>query len=217
MTPSFVTETFRFGQQVVTLAQPDIEALHKQWERDLQPAEAFPYWAKVWPAALGLCGFITQYPHHVKNKQVLELAAGLGLPSFVAAQYATRVVCSDYAADCLFYLEQSVLLNQLSNVAVKGINWNKLPAGLSFDIVLMSDINYDPAVFPELESLFKNLLGQGITIILSTPQRLMAKPFIKAMMPFCIDQAAIPVAEQEISVFIYRCCKNDTSMILNLP
>jgi predicted nicotinamide N-methyase len=217
MISSFITEKFRFGEQSVTMALPCIQLLQKQWEQDLPPGGGFPYWAKVWPAALGLCEFITQYPNHVKNKKVLELAAGLGLPSLVTAKYATAVVCSDYAEDSLFYIKQSVLLNQRSNVSVACINWNKLPAGLSFDTVLMSDINYDPAVFPELESLFKKLLEQGRTIILSTPQRLMAKPFITAMMPFCIDQMAMPVAEQDISVFIYKCCKNDTSMMLNLP
>lgn len=217
MAPSFVTETFRFGEQLVVLALPDIQALQRQWEHDLQPAGGFPYWAKVWPAALGLCRFIIQHPDYIKNKQVLELAAGLGLPSLIAAHHAAGVVCSDYAEDALFYINQSVLLNQLSNVSVKGIDWNKLPPDLSADTVLLSDINYDPAVFPELERLFKKLLGQGGAIILSTPQRLMAKPFIMAMMPFCIDQVTLPVAEQEISVFVYRSCKNDTSMMLNLP
>lgn len=204
MQQAFLTRKFQFGEQPVVLALPDMDMLKSQWQQGLQPAEDFPFWAKLWPAALGVCTFLTRYPDYIKNKRVLELAAGLGLPSLVAARQAATVVSSDYAMDCLPYLQQSVLLNGLDNVQVRLIDWNKLPADLVVDTVILSDINYDPSVFPQLELLFTQLLQQGITIILSTPQRLMGKPFLISFMPFCVFTETITADEQEISVFVYQ-------------
>lgn len=204
MQQAFLTRKFQFGEQPVVLALPDMDMLKSQWQQGLQPAEDFPFWAKLWPAALGVCTFLTRYPDYIKNKRVLELAAGLGLPSLVAARQAASVVSSDYAMDCLPYLQQSVLLNGLDNVQVRLIDWNKLPADLVVDTVILSDINYDPSVFPQLELLFTQLLQQGITIILSTPQRLMGKPFLMSFMPFCVFTETITADEQEISVFVYQ-------------
>ena len=204
MQQAFLTRKFQFGEQPVVLALPDMDMLKSQWQQGLQPAEDFPFWAKLWPAALGVCTFLTRYPDYIKNKRVLELAAGLGLPSLVAARQAASVVSSDYAVDCLPYLQQSVLLNGLDNVQVRLIDWNKLPADLVVDTVILSDINYDPSVFPQLELLFNQLLQQGITIILSTPQRLMGKPFLMSFMPFCVFTETITADEQEISVFVYQ-------------
>ncbi|MFD2921002.1 class I SAM-dependent methyltransferase [Terrimonas rubra] len=204
MQQAFLTRKFQFGEQSVVLALPDMDMLKTQWQQGLQPAEDFPFWAKLWPAALGVCTFLTRYPDYIKNKRVLELAAGLGLPSLVAARQAATVVSSDYAMDCLPYLQQSVLLNGLDNVQVRLIDWNKLPADLVVDTVILSDINYDPSVFPQLELLFNQLLQQGITIILSTPQRLMGKPFLMSFMPFCVFMETVTADEQEISVFVYQ-------------
>lgn len=204
MQQAFLTRYFQFGEQTVILSLPDIDALKNQWQQGLQPEQDFPFWAKIWPAALGVCSFLTSHPHYIKNKRVLELAAGLALPSLLAAQQATTVVSSDYAADCLPYIQTSVLLNGYKNVSVRLIDWNSLPADLVFDTVILSDINYDPSVFPQLEWLFNRLLQQGITIILSTPQRLMGKPFLLSFMPFCVFTETVRVEEQEISVFVYK-------------
>lgn len=204
MQQAFLTRSFQFGKQSVILALPDMDALKNQWQQGLQPEQDFPFWAKIWPAALGICTFLTSHQDYIKNKRVLELAAGLALPSLIAAQQATTVLSSDYAPDCLPYIQTSVLLNGFNNVSVRLIDWNKLPADLVFDTVILSDINYDPSVFPQLELLFNRLLQQGTTIILSTPQRLMGKPFLLSFMPFCVFTETVRVEEQEISVFVYK-------------
>ncbi len=204
MEQAFLTRSFQFGEQSVILALPDLDDLQSQWQQGLQPAQDFPFWAKLWPAALGVCTFLTRYPDFIKNKRVLELAAGLALPSLVAAQQAANVVSSDYATGCLPYIQKSVLLNGFDNISVRLIDWNKLPADLVFDTVILSDINYDPSVFPQLELLFTQLLQQGVTIILSTPQRLMGKPFLMSFMPFCVFTETVRAEEQEISVFVYK-------------
>ena len=52
------------------------------------------------------------------------------------------------------------------------------------DVVLLSDINYAPEQFESLLLLIKKLLEQGATIIIATPQRIMATPFVQELVPF---------------------------------
>ena len=67
----------------------------------LQATIAFPYWSKVWPSAEALALFILQHPEYIAGKMVVELGAGLGLPSLVAAQMAASVLCTDYEPEAV--------------------------------------------------------------------------------------------------------------------
>ena len=66
------------------------------------------------------------------------------------------------------------------------LDWNYLPPSLRADTLLISDVNYDPIAFETLYAVLKKFLANKAVIILSTPQRLMAKPFIERLLPFCI-------------------------------
>lgn len=156
--------------------------------KQAKPQVPFPHWTKVWPAALALGDFIHQHPALVQDKNVLELAAGLGLPSFVAARYAKTVCCSDYLEEALVAMTKSAQHLQLTNITCQVLDWNHLPADLTTDVLLLSDINYDPDQFVQLYQVLERFLRQGAVILLSTPQRIMAKPFIEKLLPFCKEQ-----------------------------
>jgi hypothetical protein len=66
------------------------------------------------------------------------------------------------------------------------IDWTELPTTLDFDLLLLSDINYNPEDFETLKDLFQKVLANGKTILLSTPQRLAGKAFIAELLPYCI-------------------------------
>jgi predicted nicotinamide N-methyase len=148
----------------------------------------YPHWTKLWPAALAMSDFIHQHPELVQHKKVLELAAGLGLPSFVAARYAKAVCCSDYLDEAVATMAKSAQHLQFSNVTCQVLDWNHLPDDLTADVLLLSDINYDPEQFVRLYQVLRRFLQQGTVILLTTPQRLMAKPFIEKLLPFCRQQ-----------------------------
>jgi len=48
----------------------------------INPQTAFPFWARIWPSSLALTSFLQKEPHWVSSKNVLEIGAGIGLPSF---------------------------------------------------------------------------------------------------------------------------------------
>lgn len=179
-------QSFRFGDYTFNAFVPDPLALQQAFSKQLQsdPSTPAPYWAQVWPSAYALCEFMATQPHWVQNKIVLELAAGLGLPSLLAAQFATQVTCSDYVPEAVQLMQQSIQKNKLENINAMLIDWNQLPNDLSADLLLLSDINYEPQAFETLFNVIISFLEKGTTILLSTPQRLMAKPFIDRLLPY---------------------------------
>lgn len=167
-----------------------------------------PYWAKVWPAALGLCYFLDANPVYIKNKAVKELAAGLGLPTLFVAKQALKVYCSDIEPAAVDLIKQSVLYNGFTNVRCYVKSWNDFYGDMNPETLLLSDVNYEPEQFEKLHEMLHYYLGHRCTIIISTPQRLMAKTFIEKLLPYCIQQEEVMV-EQEgkevaVSVFVLK-------------
>ncbi len=111
MRPLLNLQTFAFGALNIELFVPDPESVRKWYElekrRDLDAP--FPFWAKVWPSAIAMTSYLQQHPDIITGKKVLELAAGLGLPSIAAAQYAEKVCCSDYLEGAVDAARQNVL------------------------------------------------------------------------------------------------------------
>ena len=74
------------------------------------------------------------------------LAAGLGLPSLLAARYAYEVHASDHIPEAVELMKRSADLNGILNMKCSLLDWNCLPENIRTDILLLSDINYDPSI-----------------------------------------------------------------------
>lgn len=187
----------------VRLFVPDESALKKAYE---EGRISFPYWGKVWPAAIALSRFIVQHGELVRGKKLVEIAAGLGLPSMVAAPVAASVICSDYAPEALAVLQQTIAYNGFKNTSAALIDWHHLPHALAADVVLLSDVSYDPALFAVQQAAVQKFLGAGAMVIIATPQRLVAKEAIAPLLPYAVMQQQVPVqvdgAEVMISVMV---------------
>ncbi len=201
---------YHFKDQKIQLCIPNNHDLFfeykQQHPQQLFPIDElkskFPYWAKVWHSAIAISRFIVENTHLVKNKKVLEIAAGLGLPSMATSKYATNVICTDYIADALIYVNESIKKNNLLNCTTQLIDWNNIPNELEFDVLLISDVNYEISQFEVLEKMFKALIEKNKTIILATPQRLMAKDFIEKLLPFCIQNKEYEINIEDEKAFV---------------
>jgi predicted nicotinamide N-methyase len=197
-------QTFYFGNKTVQLYVPNPLQVQQNFTQQLKvnPATISPYWSQVWPSAISLCEFLERHPEFIQHKKVLELAAGLGLPSLLAAAYAKEVHCSDYIQEAVDIAQQSISYNKLTNIHCSLLDWNHLPENLTADVLLLSDINYEQAAFEILFNVLQRFLNNGSTIILSTPQRIMAKPFIERLLPWCIHQEEIVVQENVLTAVL---------------
>lgn len=170
--------------------------------------EPSPYWARLWPSAIALATFIRQHPGCVSGRLVAELAAGVGLPSLVAAPFAQKVWCSDLVAEAMEVAAKSAEYHGFQNITFTTCNWNQLPEELIPDVLLLSDVNYEPEVFASLQAVIYGFLEKGTTILLATPQRLMAKSFIEKLLPFVVDQSVEEVwlndQPDTVSIFVLQ-------------
>ena len=196
MTQKLLLEKIPLTNTTVSIYVPEpthIKALY-QLQLQANPTTPFPYWSQVWPSAVAMAQYLTLHPYYIQNKTVLELAAGLGLPSLVAAKVAKSVYCTDYLPEAITVIEKSITHHQLKNMYGSLLDWNNLPSPLpQADVVLLSDINYNPADFNNLYAVLKAFLQQGSTLLLTTPQRLLAKPFVEMLLPWCTLKEEVEV------------------------
>jgi predicted nicotinamide N-methyase len=172
----------------------------------LDPTTPFPYWAKVWPSSIALLDVLKAHPHLIQNKHVLEIAAGIGLPSLMMANITKSIQISDYNLNAVELLRKNIKYLELENAEALQLDWNALPETIHPEVVILSDVNYDPTQFETLTKLIEKFINQGSTIILSTPQRIMASSFVLALSRFIIadyvelvDENSIP---KEISILV---------------
>ncbi len=187
-----VLQTVSLQGSDVQLYVPDLRMVQEVYQRGEIP---FPFWSKVWPAAIALSEFVIRHPSFVQDKKVLELGGGLGLPSLAAASFAADVLCTDHAPEAVSMAMLTAQLHQLKNFHTALLDWNHLPEDLRADVVLLSDINYEPTAFAALMKMIDHFLGKGATLLLSTPQRLMAKEFVFPLLEHCIEQEEIHVGQ----------------------
>jgi len=184
---------------------PDPVAVRKYYT-DQSPDLA--YWSRIWPAAIGLCEFIAARTDLIENKTVLELAAGLGLPSLLASRYSRSVLMSDHIEEAIGIMQQTIEQEKISNLRCTLLDRNNIPHAVKADVILLSDVNYDPSVFEKVFSVIVRFLSEGSMIILSTPQRLMAKPFIERLLSFKCEQEEVIVDKNgsrvPVSILVLR-------------
>ncbi|OYU56457.1 MAG: hypothetical protein CFE25_04255 [Chitinophagaceae bacterium BSSC1] len=172
-------QEFKLGNQTLKIWVPNFQALQTSHQKSAY-GDA-PFWGRAWPSALAMIQFLEAHPAYIKDKKLVEIAAGLGLPAFYASKFASNTIVSDYAADAVQWMQQNIELNSLSNIEAKQINWHQLPPDLNADTLLLCDVNYDPSQFDALLNMIHHFLKKGTTILLTTPQRLVGRSFISAL------------------------------------
>ena len=197
--------TLEIGPIKIDVYVPDPESVRQIYavEKIRYPETPFPFWAKIWPSAIALAEYLNVNPDIIKGKRVLELAGGLGLPSIVASHNAEKVCCSDYLEEAVAVVRQTVLYNRIHNIDCAVYNWNSLPEDLSADVLLLSDVNYEPDVFEQLIKVCERFLRKGTRIVLTTPGRIMAKDFVSRLDAWCVKKAVIPV-NADTTIFLYE-------------
>ncbi len=194
---------FSFSPEL-SLTIPDPDKLKATYETLLlnNTETEFPFWAKCWPSSLAMLTFLKNNDQFIANKTVLELGAGIGLPSFFAAKMAASVVITDYAAEAVELMQFNIEKLQISNAKALKLNWNDFAGEIAADIILLSDINYDEKDFESLKSVLNTYLKRGATILLATPYRINASSFVSYFSLFILEQELITVQNEGMEVTI---------------
>ncbi|KDP45962.1 hypothetical protein JCGZ_11865 [Jatropha curcas] len=120
----------------------------------------------LWDSALVLSQWLVTSQLDFKGKSVLELGAGTGLPGLTAARLGASLVVLTDIAPLLPGLLKNVEVNVLANrVMVRELAWGseELLSQISelgeFDVILMSDLFFDPEEMSNLGNTLKRVSG----------------------------------------------------------
>ena len=163
------------GRRMTVLRPPDAEALID--ERAFDDDEFLPYWAELWPSGLVLAHTVGEL--ELEGKRVLELGAGLGLPSLAAAARGADVLATDWSTDAVELLRRNAAGNGLE-LRAEVVRWDEpgpLLGHAPFDLVLAADVLYDRRNAAPLLELLPTL---GREVLLADPSRPHAESFLDA-------------------------------------
>jgi methyltransferase-like protein 23 len=200
----FSLEQQKIGDNTISLYIPDPILVREEYlsKKKTDPDTDFPYWSQLWPAATGLSIFLDKHQEYIKDKIVLEIGAGVGLPSFFAASIAKEVIATDYLPVIVECLQATANYNKLTNFKTALLDWNTITTLPTVDVLLISDINYDPLSFDVIQEVLEKFIEQGTTVLLATPQRLMAKYFLNRLETKCLYKEVVIVEKEKAEVAI---------------
>ena len=171
-------QTYQFGDTQLQLWVPNHpnDLLDAMQEEDFGPEERMPYWAALWPSALGLAQEMATNPPS-NGAKVLELGCGLGLNGVLAARLGAEVHVCDWYDDAVAFALENAAMN---NVAVQGrwMDWNHPPQDAQYDWVLGADILYEQRNHAPILAALEALLKPNGQALLSDPGRTHLPHFI---------------------------------------
>jgi predicted nicotinamide N-methyase len=155
-----------------------LDRMVEQEARALQRAERYPYWAEVWPAAVGLARWFCTSGAAPPPASALELGCGLGLVGIVLARLGWQVEATDFVEDALVFATRNAVANQVAaRHRVGYLDWAN-PTGEPAPCVVASDVLYEPKNHRHLLRVLQHLLEPGGWFFTSDPGRAPAPGFL---------------------------------------
>jgi predicted nicotinamide N-methyase len=128
-----------------------------------------PYWAFAWPGGQALTRFLIDHPDWVKDKRVLDFAAGSGLSAIGAAKAGAALV---QAAEIDDLALAAIALNSRTNgVAIDLVREDLIGVEPRWDVVLAGDVCYERPMAERVIAWFRKLAGRGVAILMGDPGR----------------------------------------------
>lgn len=145
----------------------------------LKDVSSFPFWIRLWEAAIVLSEFIAGMPCK-PGTTLLELGAGLGAPGLTAAKVGYDVTLSDYEELILDFERINAAASRLENVECLMLDWLNPPDMMRFDVILGAEILFREEFFqPLLNVLGKTLKPGGVVYLAHDIKRRSLEPFLK--------------------------------------
>lgn len=157
---------------------------------------AYPYWAEVWPASIGLGRTLLREATWA-GARALDLGCGIGVAGVAAGRHGARVHFVDSAPDALAFAAFNAETNGLTEWTTERLDWNHQTVAGAFDHVLLADVTYAVSHFePVLRHLAECLAPSGVAWV--------CDPFREVSSEFLVRArgAGFHVAESEFDTGI---------------
>lgn len=200
--PASTVQTVHVGALALEIhTPPDFDALlNDAAQRAPDDVDRIPYYATLWPSALGLADVLWERRDALKGRRVLELGCGLSLPSIVAAKSGAQVTATDFHPDAAAWCLRNAHANGVP-VAYQPCDWSQPPAWEPFDLVIGSDLLYERRHIPALVACVSRLCAAHGTALLADPGRDGLASLTAAMQADGWDCELLPRGEIYVLVF----------------
>ena len=139
-------------------------------EAEFEADERLPYWADLWPSARGLTRHLLDHPP--VETRIVELGAGVALPSLALRSLGADPLATDYYADALRFAEANAWRNGLSPLRTGLLDWRDPAIGGRWGLVVAADVVYEQRNGEALAELLPRILADGGQMLLADPGRM---------------------------------------------
>lgn len=147
--------------------------------------ETLPYGVTLWAAGIALAHEVAFRggDEALREKRVLELGAGTGLPGIIAASMGAQVTQTDRNELAMTLCERNAKRNGAEEkIERRLVDWTEWNDGSGrYDYLLGSDILYAQDMHGHLRRIFENNLARGGRILLSDPFREPSIDFLESL------------------------------------
>lgn len=196
----YVVEAIRDLDEAIDLI---CEAMTPDEQLDPFAEDLCPYFGILWPAAEALAEYIAENASLVKNKTVLELGCGLGLPSLVASHLGGQVLATDFHPDVEEYFLRNCRHSSVE-CEYQRLNWREENVSQKFDVVIGSDVLYESKHPREVALGLLRFVKDDGMIILSDPGRSYLQQFLTAMNDLGVTEEMYSKKVDSKDVFIFK-------------
>lgn len=171
-------------------------------EEESQLLDLCPYFGLVWPAARGLAQWMSERKTQFSKKVGIEVGAGLGLPSLLAAKIGATMTATDFHPDVQGWILKNAELNQVRLHYVQW-DWTTPPPAnspiqaASYDFVLASDVLYESRHPEDLAQALARLVKPQGAIYLSDPGRAYLKTALRTLHGLGFNSAEFELEVEE--------------------
>lgn len=144
---------------------------------EFQRDEKMPYWAEIWPASLALSEFLVEKVP-LRGSRAVEIGAGVGPVSVVAAAAGASVLATDYCEEALRFISYNALKNAV-RVEVALLDWREIAVDEQFDLLLAADVLYERGNLLPVINAIDTLLKPGGVAYIADPRRRLAEQFLE--------------------------------------
>jgi ETFB lysine methyltransferase len=142
--------------------------------------EYIPYWTDLWAAGRMLAKAILRedwnaYP--LEQRDVLEIGCGLGLGGIAALACRLHVTFSDVDETAVMFAAINAKLNGHERFTSRPIDLRSPPAGVTFPIIIGSDLMYEQRMVEPVATFIKRVLTPDGTALITDPDRLSSRSF----------------------------------------
>ncbi|EFO21549.2 hypothetical protein LOAG_06939 [Loa loa] len=160
-----ILQEFSSDHRMVTISGRTFQ-LRQDWQRNGVAGV-------IWDSSIALARYISEHPELVMNRTVLELGAGLGLPSIVSTYQDAMLIHVTDRASTISLLEENVRQNAKNDcdIEIFAFDWNVDKLSQKYQVILGADLIYGGIRFEPLMKLFWDASDHDTTIYLCSKIR----------------------------------------------